>query len=295
MGSTMRLPLIVDLATQTLWHQSADGKVAHEAISSAKNGAGEIADSYCTPRGLHCIRAKIGEGADSLAVFKRRRVSGERCTPQLYAHYAHQTPPRDWILTRILWLSGLEPHFNRLGAVDTMRRFIYLHGTPPNTPMAQPGSMGCIRLQPSAMIRLFNSTRPYDRLFIAESMESPIVLVSRKHLAAPLAHPDFAPSWAHSTLQDHLVVHAHPPLSTLVASAQLWQMEALPILAWAEIGIINGQAHTTSPIWLSADNALQSAMENKINRVLHRWAKTRSKLSIDSPSHSLAANRQTSN
>ena len=77
---------------------------------------------------------KIGAGAPLGAVFVGRRPTGEIWTPELAA--AH--PGRDWILTRILWLCGEEPGFNRLGEVDTMRRYIYIHGAPDTVPMGVP-------------------------------------------------------------------------------------------------------------------------------------------------------------
>ena len=122
------------------------------AISSAKNGVGEAYGSYCTPRGRHIIRAKIGAGEAENAVFVRRRPTGEIYTPELGAQF----PRRDWILTRILWLSGCEPGFNRLGSSDTMRRYIYIHGTPDSVPLGVPGSIGCIRMRNADLIELFD-------------------------------------------------------------------------------------------------------------------------------------------
>ena len=122
------------------------------AISSAKNGVGEAYGSYCTPRGRHIIRAKIGAGEAENAVFVRRRPTGEIYTPELGAQF----PRRDWILTRILWLSGCELGFNRLGSNDTMRRYIYIHGTPDSGPLGVPGSIGCIRMRNADLIELFD-------------------------------------------------------------------------------------------------------------------------------------------
>jgi len=120
-------------------------------VSTAANGVGELSGSYCTPRGKHIIRAKIGAGQPENTVFVRRRPTGEIYTPELGAAF----PKRDWILTRILWLSGCEPGFNRLGAVDTMRRFIYIHGSPDSAEMGVPGSHGCVRMRNSDVIDLF--------------------------------------------------------------------------------------------------------------------------------------------
>lgn len=120
-------------------------------ISTALNGAGEHAGSGCTPRGQHRIRAMIGARLPSGSVFVGRRPTGEIYTPVL----ARQQPERDWILTRILWLCGEEPGVNRSGQVDSMRRFIYIHGTPDTEPMGRPLSHGCIRMRNADVIQLF--------------------------------------------------------------------------------------------------------------------------------------------
>ena len=122
------------------------------AVSSSEKGVGELVDSNCTPRGKHVIRAKIGAGQPVNTVFLRRRPTGEIYSPEL----GEKHPDRDWILTRILWLSGLEPGFNRLGECDTMRRYIYIHGTPDSARLGIPGSHGCIRMHNADMIELFD-------------------------------------------------------------------------------------------------------------------------------------------
>lgn len=121
-------------------------------VSTGAHGMGEENGSFCTPRGRHLIRAKIGAGQPEGAVFVRRRPTGEIHTPELGA--AH--PGRDWILTRILWLSGCEPGFNRLGSCDTMRRYVYIHGTPDGTELGKPGSRGCVRMRNRDLIELFD-------------------------------------------------------------------------------------------------------------------------------------------
>ncbi len=121
------------------------------AVSTAANGVGEMFGSYCTPRGKHIIRAKIGRGQAENTVFVKRRPTGEIYTSELGAQF----PERDWMLTRILWLSGQEVGFNRLGKCDTMRRYIYIHGTPDSVRLGIPGSHGCIRMRNADLIELF--------------------------------------------------------------------------------------------------------------------------------------------
>ncbi|HQU62487.1 MAG TPA: L,D-transpeptidase, partial [Nitrosomonas sp.] len=116
-----------------------------------RNGTGQQQGSFRTPLGRHIIRAKIGAGQPVNTVFIRRRPTGEIYTPEL----GRQFPKRDWILTRILWLSGCEPGYNRLGPVDTMRRYIYIHGTPDSVEMGKPGSIGCIRVANHDLLTLF--------------------------------------------------------------------------------------------------------------------------------------------
>ncbi|MDP1536382.1 MAG: L,D-transpeptidase [Burkholderiales bacterium] len=136
----------------------------HYSVSTATNGAGEQRGSYCTPRGRHIVRAKVGAGETANTVFVRRRPTGEVWTPELAA----ANPGRDWILTRILWLSGCEPGKNRLGEVDTMRRYIYIHGSPDSVPMGIPGSIGCIRMRNADIIELFDRVPPYTPVDIVE-------------------------------------------------------------------------------------------------------------------------------
>jgi predicted GNAT family N-acyltransferase len=133
-------------------------------VSTAKNGAGEQNGSFRTPRGRHIVRAKVGAGETANTVFKQRRPTGETWTPQL----AEQFPDRDWILTRILWLSGKEPGRNRLGEVDTMRRYIYLHGSPDTVAMGTPGSIGCVRMRNPDIVELFELVPPYTPVDIVE-------------------------------------------------------------------------------------------------------------------------------
>ncbi len=147
----------IDVPSQTLTLHDETGDVLMQTqVSTAKNGVGEQMGSDCTPRGEHVIRAKIGAAQPLNTVFVARRPTGETYSPELRALY----PQRDWILTRILWLSGLEPGKNRLGNVDTMRRHIYIHGAPDEDQMGVPSSHGCIKMRTQEVIELFDRVPP---------------------------------------------------------------------------------------------------------------------------------------
>jgi lipoprotein-anchoring transpeptidase ErfK/SrfK len=143
--------LHISLADQYLYGFASGQLQLRLPVSTALNGPGELNGSGCTPRGSHRVRAKIGEGLPLAAVLRGRRWTGEVWSPELHAQF----PGRDWILTRILWLSGCEPGRNRLGEVDTFRRYIYLHGTPDSEPMGEPLSHGCVRLRNRDLLELF--------------------------------------------------------------------------------------------------------------------------------------------
>jgi len=142
-----------------------DGTVLSEvAISTALNGVGQQKDSGCTPLGRHQIRACIGANQPENTVFVARRPTGEIYTPELDLEF----PERDWILTRILWLSGLELGKNRLENVDTMQRYIYIHGCPDSLPMGKPLSHGCIRMHNKDLLTLFDLVKPGTKVLIHE-------------------------------------------------------------------------------------------------------------------------------
>ena len=147
----MRIHISIDQQRLDLLAEQ-DKLVKSYLISSAKNGIGQQRGSFCTPLGKHIIRAKIGDQQPINTVFVKRRPTGEIYTPELASRY----PGRDWILTRILWLSGCEIGFNRLGRVDTMRRYIYIHGSPDSAEMGKPGSIGCIRMHNHDLLDLFD-------------------------------------------------------------------------------------------------------------------------------------------
>lgn len=142
----------ISITRQTLTVLDHNGELLAEfPVSTAANGVGCEKNSGCTPLGMHIVRAKIGADAPENAVFVGRRQTGEICSPELMSQF----PNRDWILTRILWLSGKEVGKNRLGNVDTMQRYIYIHGTPESTDMSVIGSHGCVRMRNADIIQLF--------------------------------------------------------------------------------------------------------------------------------------------
>lgn len=137
---------------------------ADYAVSTAAKGAGQMKGSECTPLGWHRIRAKIGAAMPIHSVFIGRRPTGEIYSPQLAA----AQPQRDWILSRILWLGGLEPGFNRYGDVDSGWRYIYIHGTPDELMDGEPKSHGCIRMHNADVIALFDRVEAGCRVWIHE-------------------------------------------------------------------------------------------------------------------------------
>ncbi|TCJ15183.1 murein L,D-transpeptidase [Parasulfuritortus cantonensis] len=158
--------IVVNLAEQRLeLFDDAGAPVRTWPVSTAANGAGETSGSGCTPRGRHVVRAKIGGGMPVNTVFTGRRPTGETYRPELGA----AEPERDWILSRILWLSGSEPGHNRLGANDTMRRYIYIHGTPDERFVQEPRSHGCIRMRNADLLELFDLVPAYTPVEIREA------------------------------------------------------------------------------------------------------------------------------
>ncbi len=156
----------ISIQKQELRLLSDEGReIRRYPVSTARNGLGELSGSNCTPRGRHIVRAKIGAEQPVNTVFVGRRPTGEIWTPDLAARH----PGRDWMLTRLLWLSGCEPGFNRLGQVDTMRRYIYIHGAPDSAKMGEPGSIGCIRMRNEDVIDLFDRVEPYTPVTISET------------------------------------------------------------------------------------------------------------------------------
>ncbi|MDP1539480.1 MAG: L,D-transpeptidase [Moraxellaceae bacterium] len=154
--------LHIGIDSQTLTLFRGAQPLATYPVSTARNGAGQAFGSECTPTGWHSVRALIGADAPLGAVFRGRRPTGEVWSPALHQAF----PGRDWILTRILWLSGLEPGHNRGGRVDSMRRYIYIHGTPDSEPMGLPLSHGCVRMRNSDIAQLFDQVGAYTPVLI---------------------------------------------------------------------------------------------------------------------------------
>ncbi|PKO51500.1 MAG: L,D-transpeptidase [Betaproteobacteria bacterium HGW-Betaproteobacteria-20] len=159
----MHIELSISDQTLTLF-DNLGGVTAKYSVSTAANGVGCEKDSGCTPLGRHIIRAKIGAGSVPNTIFVGRRATGEICTSELMAAF----PNRDWILTRILWLSGKEVGKNRLGNVDTMQRYIYIHGSPDGTEMGKASSHGCVRMRNADIVALFDLVEVGTTVVIVE-------------------------------------------------------------------------------------------------------------------------------
>jgi len=152
------------MTDQTLRLLENDHLHSQFPISTAFNGPGELKGSGCTPRGKHYVRAMIGAGLPVNSVFVGRRFTGEVYDSVLCDSF----PQRDWILTRIIWLCGCEIGKNRLGEVDTMQRYIYIHGTPDTEPMGIAKSHGCIRMRNQDLMQLFDLISPGIAVLIEE-------------------------------------------------------------------------------------------------------------------------------
>ncbi|WP_111412073.1 L,D-transpeptidase [Billgrantia lactosivorans] len=154
----------VDIGRQCLAQWQGDRRLLEWPVSTALAGTGQREGSGRTPLGWHYVRAAIGAGQPSGAVFRGRRPTGEVYSEAL----AEAHPGRDWILTRILWLCGLERDVNRGGDVDSQRRYIYVHGTPPDQPMGEPRSHGCIRMRDAALLEVFALAPPGTPVWLHE-------------------------------------------------------------------------------------------------------------------------------
>lgn len=141
----------VSVPRQVLELKDGDATIKEYRVSTSRNGLGEAKDSFRTPRGLHYVRAKLGAGLAAGSVMRGRRPTGK-----VFSGADELEPDRDWITSRILWLSGKEVGRNRLGDVDTMQRFIYIHGSPHVDKLGTPASAGCVRMSDRDVIELFD-------------------------------------------------------------------------------------------------------------------------------------------
>lgn len=156
--------ILISIKDQRLQLRDGDRVLLDFSVSTASNGPGEINGSECTPRGWHVVHEKIGNDAEVNSVFVGRQKTGELYSSAL----REQNPDRDWILTRILWMSGLEPGKNQSGSVDTLQRYIYIHGCPDEEPVGLPASHGCIRMRNDDVITLYDSLSAGTRVLINE-------------------------------------------------------------------------------------------------------------------------------
>lgn len=142
--------LVVNISEQKTYLMQQGKILKSYLVSTAENGIGQQEGSEMTPLGCHEICEKIGDGCAPNTIFQYRQPTGE-----LYNAHIGFTQKRDWIITRILRLKGLEPGFNQGSTVDTYQRCIYFHGAPDESPMGVPASRGCIRMHNWDIIDLF--------------------------------------------------------------------------------------------------------------------------------------------
>ena len=158
----MKYQIIISIKSQNLFLLIDDRIKFTYKISSAKAGIGQLKGSNKTPLGHHTIRAKIGENNPIYSVYEGRRPTGDIWTKNLN----EQLSKDDWILTRIIWLSGKEIGFNRLGDFDSMQRFIYIHGTNEEELLGSPASHGCIRMSNNDILTLYQYVEVGTDVFI---------------------------------------------------------------------------------------------------------------------------------
>ena len=167
--------LIADTSRQRLGLLEGGRLVFEATISTAKNGLGCEEGSLRTPTGWHRVHACIGEGAEPGTVFRGRVATGEV--------WRGEPRPEDLILTRVLTLEGLEKGWNRGPGVDSLERYIYLHGTNQEELLGRPASHGCLRLSNADVINLFDLVWPGDPLLIAGELQDDGLGLGRLHFA----------------------------------------------------------------------------------------------------------------
>ena len=146
--------IVVSVPDQTLALINDGVVIARYPVSTSKFGLGDRSGTYATPLGTMAVASKIGANAPLGAVFKNRRMTGEILPPN--------APGRDPIVTRILWLRGLE----RANA-HAFNRNIYIHGTPEERLLGRPASYGCIRMRSRDVAQLFNTVPVGTRIEVS--------------------------------------------------------------------------------------------------------------------------------
>jgi len=149
----------IRISEQTLTHHRQSGVSLCYPVSTAARGTGNQRDSLQTPLGRHRIAKKIGADMPLCTAFIARSPVG------IYEP-ASGNPDKDWILSRILWLEGMQTGLNRRGPVDTLSRFIYIHGTHQENLIGTPASHGCIRMRNTDVLQLFSHTREGETVYI---------------------------------------------------------------------------------------------------------------------------------
>ena len=157
-SGTAPAEVVVSVREQKLAVYDGNGSLDKKyAVSTSKYGLSDRPGTYGTPLGMLEVVAKIGHGAPPGAVFKNRRQTGEVIKPD--------SPGRDPIVSRIMWLRGLEP-----GNKNAYGRGIYIHGTPEERYIGQPASYGCIRMKSRDVIELFAKLPIGSRVLITEAL-----------------------------------------------------------------------------------------------------------------------------
>jgi len=156
-----RLGLWVSVAQQRLYGIRNERILFAYPCSTADKGVGNRANSYQTPLGWHEIDERFGEGLPVGAIFRERQFTGDVWTPE------HPTT-EDLILTRILWLRGIESGVNAGPGIDSHDRYIYIHGTPEEDRIGTPASKGCVRLLNKDVVRLFDVAATGTPVLITE-------------------------------------------------------------------------------------------------------------------------------
>ncbi|HVP10974.1 MAG TPA: L,D-transpeptidase [Phycisphaerae bacterium] len=155
------IALWVSVARQELIGIQNGRVVCRYPCSTAAAGAGSRVGSWQTPLGWHVIDERIGDGLPVGAIFKERKYTGRVWDPENRTH-------DDLILTRIMWLRGLEPGLNLGEGVDSHARFIYIHGTPEEDRLGTPASLGCIRMANRDVAELYDLTTTGTPVLITE-------------------------------------------------------------------------------------------------------------------------------